>query len=38
MSHGVNRATLKSGKIDERVIFLKKLIRKIKNIKYDFYV
>ncbi len=37
MSHGVNRATLKSGKIDERVIFLKKLIRKIKNIKYDFY-
>ena len=37
MSHGVNRATLKSGKIDNRVIFLKKLINKIKDIKYDFY-
>ncbi len=37
MSHGVNRATLKTGKIDERVIFLKKLIRKIRDIKYDFY-
>ena len=37
MSHGVNRATLKEGKIDNRVIFLKKLIKKIDNIKYDFY-
>ena len=37
MSHGVNRATLKAGKIDNRVIFLKKLINKIKDIKYDFY-
>ncbi len=37
MSHGVNRATLKSGKIDERVIFLKKLISKLNGIKYDFY-
>ena len=37
MSHGVNRATLKTGKIDNRVIFLKKLINKIKDIKYDFY-
>ena len=37
MSHGVNRATLKSGKVDNRVIFLKKLINKIKDIKYDFY-
>ena len=37
MSHGVNRATLKSGKVDGRVIFLKKLIKKINGIKYDFY-
>jgi hypothetical protein len=37
MSHGVNRATLKTGKIDNRVIFLKKLINKIKDIKHDFY-
>jgi len=37
MSHGVNRATLKTGKTDNRVIFLKKLINKIKGIKYDFY-
>ena len=37
MSHGVNRATLKSGKIDTRVIFLNKLITKIKDINYDFY-
>ena len=37
MSHGVNRATLKDGKVDNRVSFLNKLISKIKNIKYDFY-
>jgi len=37
MSHGVNRAILKSGKIDERVIFLEKLKKKINGIKYDFY-
>jgi len=37
MSHGVNRAKLKSGKIDERVKFLEKLIGKINGIKYDFY-
>ena len=37
MSHGVNRAKLKSGKIDERVKFLEKLILKLNNIKYDFY-
>ena len=37
MSHGVNRATLKRGKKDEREIFLNKLIRKLDNIKYDFY-
>ena len=37
MSHGVNRATLKGGKIDNRVNFLNKLIKKIGGIKYDFY-
>ena len=37
MSHGVNRAVLKKGKTDNRVIFLNKLIKKISEIKYDFY-
>jgi len=37
MSHGVNRAILKSGIEDNRVDFLDKLIKKIPNIKYDFY-
>ncbi len=37
MSHGVNRATLKEGKTDNRVIFLEKLIKKMDGIKYDFY-
>ena len=37
MSHGVNRAILKEGKTDNRVIFLEKLIKKMDGIKYDFY-
>ena len=37
MSHGVNRGKLKAGKKDERIFFLKKLIKKIPNIRYDFY-
>ena len=37
MSHGVNRAVLKKGKTDDRVVFLNKLIKKINDIKYDFY-
>ena len=37
MSHGVNRATLKRGKIDSRINFLNTLIKKIDNINYDFY-
>ncbi len=37
MSHGVNRAILKEGKTDNRVIFLNKLINKCNGIKYDFY-
>jgi glycosyltransferase involved in cell wall biosynthesis len=37
MSHGVNRAVLKKGIEDDRVEFLDKLIKKIPDIKYDFY-
>ena len=37
MSHGVNRATLKKGKNDSRIHFLNNLIKKFKNINYDFY-
>ncbi len=37
MSHGVNRATLKEGVEDDRINFLDKLVKKIPNIKYDFY-
>ena len=37
MSHGVNRAGLKKGKIDDRIIFLDKLVKKLQNINYDFY-
>ena len=37
MSHGVNRAKLKSGKVDNRVNFLKKLIMKFDDVRYDFY-
>ena len=37
MSHGVNRAILKDGIEDDRIIFLDKLVKKIPNIKYDFY-
>ena len=37
MSHGVNRAVLKEGIEDDRLSFLDKLIKKIPEIKYDFY-
>lgn len=37
ISHGVNRAVLKAGTEDNRVEFLDKLVKKIPNIKYDFY-
>ena len=37
MSHGVNRAKLKKGKSDSRLIFLNSLIKKIADINYDFY-
>ncbi len=37
MSHGVNRAILKEGSEDDRIIFLNNLVKKIPKIKYDFY-
>ena len=37
MSHGVNRAILREGIEDNRVEFLDKLVKKIPDIKYDFY-
>ena len=37
LSHGVHRGVLKTGKTDDRIIFLKKLIDKTPNIKFDFY-
>ena len=37
MSHGVNRASLKKGKTDDRIFFLDKLTKKMKDINYDFY-
>ena len=37
MSHGVNRASLKKGKTDERIKFLNSLVPKIKDINYDFF-
>jgi len=37
MSHGVNRGTLKEGKIDERIYFLDNLVNRLSDIKFDFY-
>jgi glycosyltransferase involved in cell wall biosynthesis len=37
MSHGVHRGVLKKGKFDERENFLKSLIDKLPNIKFDLY-
>ena len=37
LSHGVHRGVLKSGKDDDRSTFLKKLISKTPNIKFDIY-
>ena len=37
LSHGVHRGVLKDGKIDDRIIFLKKLIKKTPDIKFDLY-
>tara|TARA_B100000161_G_scaffold230075_1_gene177257 strand:- start:344 stop:1045 length:702 start_codon:yes stop_codon:yes gene_type:complete len=37
MSHGVNRAVLKEGIEDKRINFLNSLVKKIPDVKYDFY-
>ena len=37
LSHGVHRGILKSGKFDDRAIFVKKLIDRTKNVKFDIY-
>ena len=37
LSHGVHRGVLKSGKIDDRITFLKKLQNITPNIKFDIY-
>jgi glycosyltransferase involved in cell wall biosynthesis len=37
MSHGVHRGDLKKGKTDKREIFINKLIKLNKNLKYDLY-
>ena len=37
MSHGVHRGQLKRGKVDDREVFLNKLIEKNKDIKFDIY-
>ena len=37
MSHGVNRGSLKTGKIDERETMVNKLIKLNKNLKFDIY-
>ena len=37
LSHGVHRGVLKSGKIDDRIIFLEKLLDKTPDVKFDIY-
>ena len=37
LSHGVHRGTLKSGKFDDRALFVRRLIDKTKNVKFDVY-
>ena len=37
LSHGVHRGVLKSGKIDDRITFLKKLYEKTPDVKFDIY-
>ena len=37
LSHGVHRGVLKSGKTDDRIIFLKELIDRTPNTKFDIY-
>ena len=37
LSHGVHRGKLKSGSIDDREIFINKLISKCNNVRFDIY-
>ena len=37
LSHGVHRGVLKSGKIDDRIIFLNSLTSKTPDVKFDLY-
>jgi glycosyltransferase involved in cell wall biosynthesis len=37
LSHGVHRGKLKSGKYDDRAIFLEKLLNITKNVKFELY-
>ena len=37
LSHGVHRGILKYGKYDDRASFVKKLIEKTRNVKFDIY-
>ena len=37
LSHGVHRGKLKTGKFDDRAIFLKKLISTTKDVKFEIY-
>ncbi len=37
LSHGVHRGVLKTGKIDDRITFLKDLQNKTPNVKFDIY-
>ena len=37
MSHGVHRGVLKSGKFDQRENFIKKVLKKSPNIRFDLY-
>ena len=37
MSHGVNRGNIKSGKVDEREVFIQKVLNSNKDIKFDIY-
>ncbi len=37
LSHGVHRGVLKSGKVDDRITFLKNLTKKTPDVKFDLY-
>jgi hypothetical protein len=37
MSHGVHRGILKKGKVDNRELFINKLIENCKDVKFDIY-